>query len=231
VGKTHLLNAIGNELAASLGPSARVACVSAQQFIEELIAALQDGTIERFRARYKAADALLIDDVQFIASKERTQDELFYIFNHFHTAGRQLVFASDVPPKAMEGLEDRLRSRFESGLVAEITLPDRPLREKLFTRFLHDAHIDTPAEVLGYLADRPATSIREIMGTVQRLRASMEMRETPLSLKSVRRVLEPSGQTPVVVPAVQVADSFFLDDEKIIWEWPDVVGRLVEELR
>jgi chromosomal replication initiator protein len=232
VGKTHLMNAIGNELQARLGPTARVACVSAQQFIEELIASLQDETVERFRARYRAADALLIDDVQFIASKERTQDELFYIFNHFHSAGRQLVFASDVPPKAMDGLEDRLRSRFESGLVAEIALPDRPLREKLFARFLGDAHIEVPADVLSYLADRPATSIREIMGTVQRVRASMDSRETPLTLAGVRQVLEPSGQTPPFVPVVsQSADSFFLDEEKIIWEWPDVIGRLVEELR
>ena len=231
VGKTHLLNAVGNELLARLGVHARVACVSSQQFIEELIAALQDGTIERFRARYRAADALLIDDVQFIATKERTQDELFHIFNHFHSAGRQLVFASDVAPRAMAGLEDRLRSRFESGLVAEVALPDRPLREKLFARFLRDAHVEVPDDVLSYLADRPATSIREIMGTVQRVRASLELRDGPLTLRAVRSVLEPSGQTPIMVPVVQAADSFFLDDEKIIWEWPDVTGRLVEELR
>src|SRR3982750_2492088 len=135
-GKTHLLNAIGNELARD-GKS-RVACVGAQLFIDELIAALQDGQIERFRARYRAADALLIDDVQFVAGKERTQEELFHVFNHFHSAGKQLVFVSDVPPKAIEGLEERLRSRFEGGLLVELDAPDRALREKLFARLLGD---------------------------------------------------------------------------------------------
>jgi chromosomal replication initiator protein len=233
VGKTHLLNAIGNELAARLEPPARVACVGAQLFIDELIVALQEGTIERFRARYRAADALLIDDVQFVASKERTQEELFHVFNHFHAAGKQLVFASDVPPKAIQGLEDRLRSRFEGGLVAEVSLPDRALREKLYSRFLQDAKLATPRDLLAYLADRPTTSVREIMGTVQRLRAGAEVSGGPLTLAVGRQVLEPSGMTPTTAPLSvrQAADSFFLDDEKIVWEWPDVAGRLVEELR
>ncbi|MEO8620318.1 MAG: DnaA/Hda family protein, partial [bacterium] len=233
VGKTHLLNAIGNELCARLGPRGRVACVGAQTFIEELIAALQDETIERFRARYRSADALLIDDVQFVASKERTQEELFHVFNHFHSAGKQLVFASDMAPKAIEGLEDRLRSRFEGGLVAELTLPDRALRKKLYTRFLRDAQLEAPRDLVAYLADRPATSVREIMGTVQRLRAGAEVTGASLTLAVGRRVLEPSGMTPTIAPVVvrDTADSFFLDNEKIIWEWPDVAGRLVEELR
>ncbi len=236
VGKTHLLNAIGNELALRLGtPEApgRVACVGAQLFIDELIVALQEGTIERFRARYRAADALLIDDVQFVASKERTQGELFAIFNHFHSAGKQLVFASDQPPKAIDGLEERLRSRFEGGLVAELSVPDRMLREKLYVRFLADAGLAAPADLVAYLADRPATSVRELMGTVQRLRAGAESTGTPLTLALAREVLEPSGSTPTSAPASvrQAADTFFLDDEKIVWEWPDVVGRLVEELR
>ena len=233
VGKTHLLNAIGNELVARLGDKGRVACVGAQVFIDELIAALQDGTIERFRARYRAADALLIDDVQFVGSKERTQEELFHVFNHFHSTGKQLVFASDVPPKAIEGLEDRVRSRFEGGLVAELSLPDRVLREKLFARFLSDVELDAPKDLLSYLADRPATSVREIIGTVQRLRAHAHATGESLSLRLGRHVLEPSGMTPTTAPAVarEVRDTFFLDDEKIVWEWPDVAGRLVEELR
>ena len=233
VGKTHLLNAIGNELCARLGEKCQVACVGAQVFIDELIVALQDGTIERFRARYRAADALLIDDVQFVASKERTQEELFHVFNHFQSAGKQLVFASDMPPKAIEGLEDRLRSRFEGGLVAEVSLPDRGLREKLYLRFLSDLGLDAPRELLSYLADRPVTSVREIIGTVQRLRAGAEVTGAALTMALGREVLEPSGMTPTTAPLVvrEVKDAFFLDDEKILWEWPDVAGRLVEELR
>jgi len=233
VGKTHLLNAIGNELERRGGGTARVACVGAQLFIDELIAALQEGQVERFRARYRAADALLIDDVQFVAAKERTQEELFHVFNHFHSAGKQLVFASDLPPKAIEGLEERLRSRFEGGLVAELDAPDRTLREKLFARFLGEAGAAPGADLLGYLADRPLTSVRELIGTVHRLQAAAETHGEPVSLELARQLLEPTGATPIAPPTTvrQAADVFFLDDEKIVWEWPDVVGRLVEEMR
>ena len=230
-GKTHLLNAIGNELARN--GTTRVACVGAQLFIDELIAALQDGQIERFRARYRAADVLLIDDVQFVAGKERTQEELFHVFNHFHSAGKQLVLVSDLPPKAIEGLEDRLRSRFEGGLVAALDAPDRALREKLYARYLAEVAGGDDAEVLGYLAERPVTSVRELIGVVHRLQAVVETSGQPLTAAAARQELEPataaSSAPPVTVR--QAADVFFLDDEKIVWEWPDVVGRLVEELR
>ena len=107
------------------------------------------------------------------------------------------------------------------------------LREKLFARFLGDARVEAPADLLAYLADRPATSVREIMGTVQRLRAGMDVTGAPLTLRLGRQVLEPSGKTPTTAPLIvrDTADSFFLDDEKIVWEWPDIAGRLVEELR
>ena len=233
VGKTHLLNAIGNELARRGGGGFRVACVGAQLFIDELIVALQDGTIERFRARYRAADALLIDDVQFVAAKERTQEELFHVFNAFHAAGKQLIFASDLPPKEIEGLEDRLRSRFEGGLVAQLDAPDRALREKLYQRYLADAQAATSPELVGFLADRPAASVRELIGTVHRLAAAADATGRSLTLDLARRELEPAGAAAVTPPprVRQAADTFFLDDEKILWEWPDVGGRLVEELR
>ena len=231
-GKTHLLNAIGNELARRGGGTARVACVGAQLFIDELIAALQEGQIERFRARYRAADVLLIDDVQFVAGKERTQEELFHVFNHFHSAGKQLVLVSDVSPKAIEGLEERLRSRFEGGLVAELEAPDRALREKLLARYLADAGVVNDA-LLQYLAERPVSSVRELIGVVHRLQALAENRGETLSLALARQELEPAGAAVQAPPATvrQAADVFFLDDEKIVWEWPEVAGRLVEELR
>jgi chromosomal replication initiation ATPase DnaA len=231
-GKTHLLNAIGNELARRGNGTARVACVGAQLFIDELIAALQEGQIERFRARYRAADVLLIDDVQFVAGKERTQEELFHVFNHFHSAGKQLVLVSDVPPKALDGLEERLRSRFEGGLVAELEAPDRALREKLFARYLADVGEVDPA-LLQYLAERPVSSVRELIGVVHRLQAACVNRGEPLTLASARQELEPAGAAVIAPPTMvrQAADVFFLDDEKIVWEWPDVAGRLVEELR
>lgn len=120
VGKTHLAHAIGNALAMADGSRRRVAVVRGREFAEELIAALQEGTVNLWRARYRAVDALIVDDVQAVSGTERTQDELFHVFNALAGAGRQLVFVSDRPPQALEGLEDRLRSRFEGGLVTEL---------------------------------------------------------------------------------------------------------------
>jgi chromosomal replication initiator protein len=233
VGKTHLLNAIGNELATTGDAPIRVACVGAQLFMDELIVALQEGTIERFRARYRAADALLIDDVQFVGGKERTQEELFHVFNHFHSEGKQLVFVSDVPPKEIQGLEDRLRSRFEGGLTVELSAPDRALREKLFGRFLADANVPTTPELLAYLAERSAASVRELIGTVHRVCAAADSLEEPLTLPLARQVLESGGGPATAAPTSvrQAADVYFLDDEKLVWEWPDVTSRLVEEMR
>ena len=235
VGKTHLLNAIGNELVDGSGGATTVACVSAQVFMDELIAALQDGTVERWRARYRSADALLIDDVQFVAGKERTQEELFHVFNALHSEGKQLVFCSDRPPRDLDGLEDRLRSRFEGGLVVEMQSPDRALRERLYARYLAATEHDPGPELLAYLAERPAASVREIIGTVNRLVAAADVAGAPLTLAVARAELDPETpsavrpSTPIAVRAA--ADTFFLDDEKVVWEWADASTRIMEELK
>lgn len=235
VGKTHLLNAVGNELVNGSGGASAVACVSAQSFMDELIEALQEGTVERWRARYRSADALLIDDVQFVAGKERTQEELFHVFNALHAEGKQLVFCSDRPPRELDGLEDRLRSRFEGGLVVEMQSPDRALREKLYARYLAATEHEPGPELLSYLAERPAASVREIIGTVNRLVAAADVVGAPLTLAVARAELDPEmpvatrPSTPVVVRAA--ADTFFLDDEKVVWEWSDASTRMLEELK
>src|SRR5690349_10478868 len=233
VGKTHLLNAIGNELVDGSGGATAVACISAQVFMDELIEALQDGTVERWRARYRSADALLIDDVQFVAGKERTQDELFHVFNSLHAEGKQLVFCSDRPPRELDGLEDRLRSRFEGGLVVEMQSPDRALRERLYARYLAATEHEPGPELFAYLAERPTASVREIIGTVNRLVAAADVAGAPLTLAVARAELEPESSgaarpaTPVAVRAA--ADTFFLDDEKVVWEWTDASTRMMDE--
>jgi chromosomal replication initiator protein len=136
VGKTHLVHAIGNAIAASAGGAVTVACVHAQTLGGRAHPAIQQGTVERWRSRYRAAGALIVDDVQFLAGKERTQDEFFFVFNALTEAGKQIVLSSDRLPAEIPDLADRLRSRFEGGLTAEIQPPDRPLREKLAARFL-----------------------------------------------------------------------------------------------
>ena len=233
VGKTHLLHAIGNELINASGGAIRVSCVGAQAFIDELIVALQEGSVERWRTRYRAADALVLDDVQFIAGKERTQDELFHVFNALYAEGKQLVFTSDRPPSELEGLEERLRSRFEGGLLVEIQAPDRALRERLYARFLSQIDPQPEEGLLEFLAERPAGSVREIMGTVNRLVAAADLAGVALTVDLARTELEGAGSAPAPAPVASGSsvDAFFLDDEKIVWDWPDVGGRAIEELR
>jgi chromosomal replication initiator protein len=237
VGKTHLLNAIGNALALRTGAQGRpavVGCVHAQKFIDELIAAIQNATVERWRTRYHGVDALLIDDVQFVAGKERTQEEFFVLFNTLVAEGKQVVLTSDRTPAEIPDLEARLRSRFEGGLVVQIQPPDRQLRERLFARYLEHAGRTAPPDLLNALAEPTVQSVREIIGVVNRLGAVADASGAPLSAQMVRAEL--GMPTPLAgVPAVQQSrgtrDASFLDAEKVVWEWPDVTARLIEELR
>ena len=232
VGKTHLVNAIGNGLLATNNRPGSVACVPAQMFVDELIGALQEGAVDRWRSRYRNASALLLDDVQFVAGKERTQEELFHVFNALYAEGKQLVIVSDRPPRELTGLEDRLRSRFEGGLVVNMQSPDRALRERLYAKFLNDLGVDVPAEIISYLSDREASSVRAMIGTANRLVASSEVKGVPLTMRFVREELEPdSADTPRVASAEEGIDTFFLDREKVIWSWPDVSSRMIEDPR
>lgn len=233
VGKTHLLNAIGNGLVdATAAMGGRVACVPAQLFVDELITALQEGTVDRWRARYREANALILDDVQFVAGKERTQEELFHVFNALYADGKQLVIASDRPPRELTGLEERLRSRFEGGLVVQMQAPDRSLRERLYARFLKDFSIDPTGEMLSYLAEKPVASVREIIGTANRIAASAEVAGVPVTIGFIRAELEPDETEASRAAAMRTAaDPFFLDREKVVWRWPDAAVRLIEDLR
>lgn len=229
-GKTHLLHAIGNALLAS--GARRVACVNSAAFAEELIAALQEGTVARWRARYRAVDALLLDDVQGLAGKERTQDEFFHLFNELHGQGRQIVLASAVAPKDLSGLEERLRSRFEGGLVVGMQPPERALREALFQAWFAAHDVTADAELLRYLGERPAANAREVIGTARRLREAATQAGIPLSVGFAMETLEPPRRTSMAVPRPSGGiDAFLLNEEKVIWDWPDVTGRLIEELR
>jgi chromosomal replication initiator protein len=236
VGKTHLAHAIGNALVDASGGATRVACVSAQSFMDELIDALKEGSVNRWRARYRAVDALVVDDVQFAAGKERTQEELFHVFNALHDDGKQLVFVSDRAPKELEGLEERLRSRFEGGLVVELQAPDQALRERLYARFLTQTGQTPTPDLLAFLARRPAASVREMQGAVSRLVARAEAAGGAVTMALARVELDGVAVgklTPrfSVAASVNGEDGFFLDDEKVVWEWPDLAARLIEDAR
>jgi chromosomal replication initiator protein len=232
VGKTHLANAIGNALMAR-GGTASVACINAQQLVDELIDAVHAGSVDRWRTRYRTAGALIVDDIQFLGGKERTQEEFFGIFNAMIEQGRQVVVTSDRVPADITDLEARLRSRFEGGLVVPIQSPDRALRERLYARFLADAGRAANEEVVRLLGEHPVQSVREIIGAVTRLGAAADLHGKPVSVELVRAELggpAPTARPPRVSGAVAANDPF-LDHEKTIFEWPDAGARLIEEMR
>jgi len=230
VGKTHLVHAVGNALRRKAALSGPVACVSGSQFVDELIAALQEGTVDRWRARYRTAGALIVDDVHALAGKERSQDELFHLFNALHSAGKQVVLASDRPPSEIGELEARLRSRFDGGLVVAIQPPDRTLRESLYVRSLQDRAPDAEPGVAALLAELPVSGAAEVESVVDRVLHAARAAGGAVTLSLVRRELGAGGAaTPVSSPAV--ADKSFLDAEKVVMEWPETDGRVIEELR
>ena len=236
LGKTHLLNAIGLELAR--GRRAVVACLSTQAFIDELIAAIDRNRVDWWRARYRRATALLLDDIHLIAGKERTQEELFNLFNLLQDKDRQLVFTAPAHPNTLSGLEERIVSRLEGGLVAELKEPDRALKRAVLERLLTQQDARPEAALLDYLADRPTDSVRSLVGAVQRLVSAATAQEVPLTAGLAREVLE--GQAPrdarrsgglrtsgLVVSSLGGIKS----REKMVWDWADVGDRLIEELR
>jgi chromosomal replication initiation ATPase DnaA len=233
VGKTHLLHAIGNALAA--GPPARVvACLSAPAFIEELVGAVEAGNVEVWRRRYRRADAFLLDDVQLIAGKDQTQDELFNLFNVLAESEKQLVFAGDRPPGRLEGVEPRLLTRFEGGLVVELTAPDRAMREVMVRRLLDGHEVRAEPDVVQYLAARPADSARAVQGLVNRALSAMDPSDHTLSLQAARIAIEGRAARPSQAQAVSALipsgiDPVFASREKTVWDWPDIGDRLVED--
>ncbi|MGH7702372.1 MAG: DnaA ATPase domain-containing protein, partial [Gemmatimonadales bacterium] len=234
-GKTHLLQGIGNELAAADG--AVVACLGAQDFIEDLISAIDKNRVNWWRARYRHITAFLLDDVQLIAGKERTQEELFWLFNLLQEAGRQMVFTSQVPLAELEHVEPRLITRLEGGLVVELTAPGREVRIAIVERWLQAKLGEGDPELAAYLAGRPVDSVRSLQGLVQRVIVAAESQETTPTAGLARKLLEGAPAAParrssagrasgVVTPLASVRSR-----EKVVWDWPDVTDRLIEDPR
>jgi len=189
LGKTHLLNAVGLELAKKK-KNVVVACLSTQAFVDELIAAIDGNRVDWWRARYRRATALLLDDIHLLAGKERTQEELFNLFNQFLDADRQLVFTAPAHPNTLDGLEERIVSRLEGGLVAEIAAPDKELRRSVLERLLTQQRVPLEPALLDYLADRPIDSVRSLTGVVQRVVEAAAAQDAPVTAGLAREVLE-----------------------------------------
>jgi chromosomal replication initiator protein len=244
-GKTHLLHAIGNALGERATPP--VACLSAPEYTGELIEAIDRDAVGIWRSRYRRIAAFLLDDVHLIADTDRTQDELFLLYNLLLESGRQMIFTSAVPLAELAGLEPRLRTRLEGGLVVELAAPDREIRERVAARELTAKTGAADQALADYLAARPVDSVRMLVAQLQRVLNAAEARNVPPSAALAREVLDgvlpgppaeapaaaqarrPSGQrsSGIVAPTAGGARS----REKMVWDWPELADRLLEDWR
>ncbi len=189
LGKTHLINAIGNSIL-SKNPEMKVCYYTSEKFMNELINSLRYAKMDEFRNKFRSMDVLLIDDVQFIAGKERTQEEFFHTFNSLYEAHKQIVVTSDKFPKEIPGLEERLRSRFEWGLIADIQAPDVETKQAILKMKAENNKIDLPEEVSQFLANSVSSNVRELEGFLIRIGAYASLTSTPVTLTMAREVLK-----------------------------------------
>lgn len=188
LGKTHLLYAIAHEVTSRF-PDYNVICVKGEDFLNELIEALALKAPVQFREKYRKADMLIVDDIQFIAGKPAAQEEFFHTFDKLYESGKQIVVSSDLPPSLMKTLEERLRSRFEQGAIADIQAPDLELRVAIFKRKAQSMGISVPNDVLMYLGANITENIRQIEGALKKLNAFSLIHGEPISLEHAKEVV------------------------------------------
>ena len=188
LGKTHLLHAVGHR-ALELRSDLLVSYVTSEKFTNDLIAAIRQQRMEEFRGRYREIDILMIDDIQFIAGKESTQEEFFHTFNALYQSGKQVIITSDRPPKAISALEDRLRSRFEGGLIADVQLPDYEMRTAILRTKGEELGVALPADVVEYIAQKDQSNIRELEGALNKVIARAQLADQPISLSLAMEAL------------------------------------------
>ncbi|MBM4167848.1 MAG: chromosomal replication initiator protein DnaA [Ignavibacteria bacterium] len=205
LGKTHLMHALGNH-ALALGKAQRVLYVSSEKFTIEFVEAIQSDKVNEFSLFYRSVDLLIVDDIQFFSGKEKTQDNFFHTFNTLYQFGKQIVLSSDVPPKELKGLDERLISRFQSGLTADIQPPDLETRIAILRKKSDENNLELAQDVIEYIATNVTRNIRELEGCLISLlaRASLESREVNLGLaRDVLRMVVQEPKNPITIEAIQ----------------------------
>jgi chromosomal replication initiator protein len=207
LGKTHLLHAIGH-YAQHLFDGARVRYVSSEEFTNDFINSIRDDKAQAFQRRYRDVDVLLVDDIQFLQGKVQTQEEFFHTFNTLHNANKQIVITSDLPPKQLSAFEERMRSRFEWGLITDVQPPDLETRIAILRKKAAQERLDVPPEVLEYIASKISTNIRELEGALIRVTAFASLNRQPVDLALAEIVLKdliPDATQPEITVATIMA--------------------------
>lgn len=217
LGKTHLMHAIGHYIQGE-NPDAKLLYITSENFTNELIAAIARKTNQALRDKLRNVDVLMVDDIQFIAGKNATQEEFFHTFNQLHGSGKQIIISSDRPPKDIPTLEERLRSRFEWGLIADIQKPDYETRLAILRRKARDEHIDISDDVLSFIAEKVESNIRELEGSLIRVNAEALLNETlpitrEMAEQSLLTIMGPSEIRRITPELIMqtVADYYHID--------------------
>lgn len=203
LGKTHLANAIGNSVARR---GKKVLFVSSELFVSELISAIRSDRMSQFRTKFRSLDLLIIDDVQFLSGKERTQEEFFHTFNELHQRHKQIILTSDKVPHELIGLEERLRTRFASGISADLQVPDFETRVAIISKKVEDSRAVIPQDIIRYVAEKIQTNVRELEGALNRLLAFSSLHDAPLTLevtKDILASLTPEKTREITVDSIQ----------------------------
>ena len=220
LGKTHLLQAVGNEVVKN-SPQKKVKYIPSEKFTSGVISAIKNREIENFKSKYRSFDVLIIDDIQFLAGKEKTQEEFFHIFNSLYEKNKQIIISSDRPPKAIQALAERLRSRFEGGMIADISLPDTETRIAILKTKCQERNINLPDNVLEFIANNIPRNIRELEGALNRMVAYQRVQSASPDLEAAKTLLKNIISAPNKIIGAKkiiqaVAESYDLREKDLL---------------
>lgn len=221
LGKTHLLQALGNKVVSGL-PEKKVRYATTERFTTEVINSIKGRSIDKFKDKYRKYDLLIIDDVQFLAGKEKTQEEFFHLFNALYELDKQIVISSDRPPKAISALEERLISRFEGGMIADISIPDFESRMAILKQKIQEKNIEVGDNVLEYIASNIQNNIRKLEGTLNRLAAFQKLNNRNVDLdtaqKLLKKVVQPRQKRITYQKIIQQVSDFYNIPQKDLFQ-------------
>jgi len=220
LGKTHLLQAMGNYIK-KINPDKRIFYVTSENFTIDCINAIMNNKINIFKEKYRKYDLIIIDDIQFFSNKERTQEELFHLFNHFYENNKQIIFSSDQPPKYIEHLEPRLRSRFEGGMIVDVSKPDYESRLAILKTKAQALDKNIPNDVLEFIASTVEDSVRELEGTLKSVLVQVEAKKKPINLTEIKNILKNNVKPKKAISfkdVVKIISEYYNIDEKSLHE-------------